>query len=687
MIPSVAITFAHFFLLRFTIFNNVINTAYSLKDDQHNFLRQMQESSLSDGGRECNELIGVVTSDEIKQLGRLHLEPYYATSNDPLLIDVSLGIIYLPARFNVAIYKSCSSCESMDVTYLNRLQLLPVYHTNGYCSITDSLAYSSVASSLVMIPIDPNVVITNETTSDVIQDAILNGYTMRAFLSLRPTRFDYAAAPTVFFPSNVTEFIKENQLKNYTAAIRQLIVDYIPALLATSSGSIGIVPDYLGFGTSEVTANRTFMLGEYYDIAGAIGFLGARDLVTNITNNCSSIDMVSVTIHGIEDGAYGATLIAYALRQFSVLTTTLFLSGGPLDLETFWIDSIQRLSDSITTPVSSRLQDVFDNSVFTFNAGSSSYQSILNEKFINPGDDFSVLPTGINSTEIMTSDLVTFLRTKVSDINETLIDGTDGTLCEILINAIDASTITATATSTVNDFLVSICTMSRDNTAWKFIDTTDEMDNDELQLENPIIVCYSETDEVYSSNHYTDMNTSLLEDLDVYSRFIGPQGAADLNVGAGTSHDETLELCIIRPMLFLSLQGSTPESLKDRPNYISYYMNPLGQCNARTTLPDGAEVQQNPDSTMTPTTDEDDIPTTPSATAPTEPTTPDVDAAPTSPSTANAPTGVANTPTSAKSPSASPPTSAGSSIIWFDNRITIGLSIVTVLLSTMMLVE
>jgi hypothetical protein len=688
-----------FLLFCYLTFHQVIRIVDSVNYNDNNH-RQLQSN---DSDRLCDEFIGIVSADEIKELGRIHLQPYYASSNDPSLIETSLEIIYLPAKFNVAVYKSCSSCEMIDQIYIQRLQLLPAYHTNGYCNQIESLAYRSIHSSLVMIPLDPafDISAINTTTTTMVNDALLHGYTMRAFMSLRPTRLNYSFAPTEFFPPNLTSFIEANESNNNTASIRQLIVDYAPSLLAASSGSIGIVPDYLGFGTSTVTSNRTFLLGTDYEVAGAIGFLGTRELITNKTNNCSSVDMQLITIQGVDDGAYGASFISYALRQFDIETTTLFLSGGPLDLETFWDDTIQAVQENEVN-TSSRLRDVFEHGVFTFNVGSSTYQSLLNQKYINPGDDSISLPTGVNTTDIMTSDLLTFLRTDISSINTSLIGTGTRTLCEVLLNNVnDPSAITATATSLVNEFLVALCNQVRDNTAWKFIDTT-EADSTELQLQNPIVVCYSETDEVYSSNHYTDMNTTIIEELNLYERFTGPESATDLNVGAGTSHDETLELCIIRPMLFLSLQGYVPPKLEDRPTYLAYYNNPDGQCNAATTLPDGVDGPSTLENgTMNPTTDDGNSDGgTVSAPSVDTPSTPGV-STPTTPTANNAPTilddATPNAPTSSKasSPSASPPTTTSSSTsnrvgsannnIWFELN-GIRLSMASVFLLSVLLI-
>lgn len=644
-------------------------------------------SDASGDQRNCGELIGIVTADEIKTLGKIHLLPYYDSLYAGIedRFNASYGVIYdVPAVYDIAVYKVCSSCEEIDTIYYEEQELLPGYHTTTYCNQTDSAIYDIVHSSLTFVPIV-------EGSTDASNIQFPPNVHLRAFLSLRPTHDTNDRTPTVYFPKNISQYMNDmyhpyetslastimasstivasksgDTSASYSSSdatnqeLRQFIVEYLPAMLAASSGSIGIIPDYLGFGESYRKTNRTILNKQSYEVAGVVSFLGTKFwLRSNDAAGCGStssgrtlLDMTAITIQAMEDGSFGATFLSIALQRFGLRSTSVFLAAGPLDLELFWTDTITAFaSDSTATnmngtspnttataattaatvidPDNAKLMEMFLLSLFTYSETSivsDSYRDVI-------ADYFSTSSVPSSGTEGATDDYYdetmdsnnattdsTMIQSSLNDVfdvtnffNNTLLEMLSvsnevGNVvdCQFLIDnpnvTLSSDETDAAGTSTaITEYLRSACYIIRINSAWNAMMHTNMDDalgdataslvgsKDNIEWIYPITVCYSETDEIFSPEHYSSIN--ITDSRNLFTRYMGPETALELNVAAGTAHDETTELCIIAPMLFLSYGGYVPENEIDRPNY----QMPLSQEEIDSAATIACQVPQSPD--------------------------------------------------------------------------------------------
>ena len=125
--------------------------------------------------RGCGEVLGVITTDQVRAAGRKLLSNFL---NDTKLLDRSVGIIFLPVEFNLTIVKLCASCKDHAVWYYEQGGLkFPGYHAT-YC-VEGEASYEAEFSMLAFLLRDPTNF--NKLPAKV---------SLRTFLTLPSTRAD-----------------------------------------------------------------------------------------------------------------------------------------------------------------------------------------------------------------------------------------------------------------------------------------------------------------------------------------------------------------------------------------------------------------------------------------------------------------------------------------------------------------
>lgn len=238
--------------------------------------------------RACNEQIGVITTDEVV----VAMTAYYSVLfvDDPDLFAASVETVQFLAQYDSAVWKLCHSCEELAATGLD----LP-----DACG-PDQYGYDAQLSSLVFVPLDPAT------------NAPLSGL-LRGVYNFHGAKMTVTQAPTVQWPANITaEVANIDQTADPTLIVQWVLSNLFEGLtlmVAASQGAIGIAPDYIGYGSSQATLNRTLGILPTYQTAGVVSQLGTQGWISEYTANCTQLDNV-VTLFGTSEGGYAAGAVA-----------------------------------------------------------------------------------------------------------------------------------------------------------------------------------------------------------------------------------------------------------------------------------------------------------------------------------------------------------------------------------------
>lgn len=570
-----------------------IETPLYAKDDA--FERTLTDTSTTrvTSRASCGETIGVLTKSQVLAAGKALLGNLIA---DPTVLQRSLDIIFLPVQYDVDVVKVCASCESLALWYIARGNLqFPGYHSTYCDQLNQPLSYSQSLSSLVLLPRDPND-----------SNRLPTGVKLRTFLSLPPTRIDVQAAPSVDFPSQFN-----NNNNNYTM---EFLTTYLPGMVAASAGAIALFPDYPGTGES-AGANgifRTIFRLHSYEQATAVSYLGLQQYVGNVTGECTQLDK-AVTIHGTEDGAFGAVAATLVLQRFQIRSLSTFLQAGPLDLQILLQDTVAKYDHAF---------GVITNTTTT---NSTSVQT-LDEWIQLALYTLSVdIPGSSNATNLVADQYKTALLNALGTPSSSVTDNTTATLPANVVDLLNPEFLTLLREYNATDISPCNATLQYANdTTSASVSNTSGVVLDDLGVCSAIVqtsvlplllsltdkqwiynvsVCYSRDDEIVSPRHY--LYPDLVNDVSLQSlltRYRGPLGFGALAVTG--DHARTLQLCAIDPLLFFTLQGYQPDNVEDRGNYMPVLSSSqMAQCVpvvVQPTLPPIGSPTTSPQPTSSP---------------------------------------------------------------------------------------
>jgi hypothetical protein len=310
-----------------------------LKQQQHVFGAKNKDSfNRRLQTRACGDEIGRVTKSETRALASAVLA--YLLGEAPGLVETTLNYFTKSLRYDVVAYKVCGSCAATQKSLSEEalLQKESVFGSfSSYCG-TDKYGYSAQHSALVFVPVTSDTTTATTTaTGRSERDKLVEG-SLRSFVSMHITKVSVSEAPTQAWPTiSLTEALTlaesdENfdMLVTYTT--------YLAALVAAGSGAVTIEPDYIGYGASVNTHNRTYGYSPTYMQAAVTSWMATKQAIEQDTyewsindgTGCTVMDSV-VSVAGTSEGGYAAIAAGPALQQAGVRVLSINAGATFLD--------------------------------------------------------------------------------------------------------------------------------------------------------------------------------------------------------------------------------------------------------------------------------------------------------------------------------------------------------------------
>jgi hypothetical protein len=298
-------------------------------EDTDSFDRRLQT-------RACGDEIGRVTVAEMRAFVSTLLTTIFEKVGGAGFIQNRLEYFTSSLRYDVVAYKVCGSCAETQAS-LSEQALLQDESVFGsfmsYCG-TDKYGYDAQHSALVFVPVTTE---TNFTATARTGKAKLVEGSLRSFVSMHVTLVSVDRAPTQAWPTNLTEAMTLSEdLSNLIFLLPYF--DYLAPLVAAGSGAVSILPDYIGYGASLETHNRTYAYPPTYMQAAVTSWVSTKQAIEqdtygwslNTGNGCTAMDSV-VTVAGNSEGGYAAIAAAPALQEAGV--RVLSISAGATFLD------------------------------------------------------------------------------------------------------------------------------------------------------------------------------------------------------------------------------------------------------------------------------------------------------------------------------------------------------------------
>jgi hypothetical protein len=274
--------------------------------------------------RACGEQVGKVTEAEMRALASTLLTYILEQSGASGLLANSLSYFTSSLRNDIVAYKVCGSCAEAQASLSERALLQDesaLGSFSSYCA-GDKYGYSAQHSALVFVP-----VVTTDTTTAVTERSYTDTTTielgsLRSFIAMHRTQVSVSSAPTEAWPTNLTEALALDDSDDILEILK-VFVEYLSPLVTAGSGAVAIMPDYIGYGESSVTHNRTFGYPPTYMQATMTTWVATKQAIEQDTyewsindgnGGCTDMDSV-VSLAGVSEGGYAAIAAAPALQQ------------------------------------------------------------------------------------------------------------------------------------------------------------------------------------------------------------------------------------------------------------------------------------------------------------------------------------------------------------------------------------
>jgi hypothetical protein len=298
--------------------------------DKDSFDRRLQT-------RACGDEIGRVTESEIRALASTLLTYILAQIGASALVETVVKTFTSSLRYDLVAYKVCGSCAETEL-FLSEQALLQDESVFGsfssYCAI-DKYGYSAQHSALVFVPI----VTTGNHTAGAQPATIVEG-SLRSLMEMHDTKVSVSAAPTQVWPTNLTEALTLLRDASDDAELEIAVAyfAYLMPLVAAGSGAVSILPDYIGYGASSKTHNRTFAYPPTYMQSAVTTWVATKHAIeqewsiNDGNGGCTVMESV-LSLAGESEGGYAAIAAAPAMQQaglrvLSVNAGATFLDPG-----------------------------------------------------------------------------------------------------------------------------------------------------------------------------------------------------------------------------------------------------------------------------------------------------------------------------------------------------------------------
>jgi len=545
--------------------------------------RNMQEGEVgSEDERPCNEEIGRIT----KMRAML-----------PMILPVDLGNLIdrigFSLEYDVAVWKLCASCEALSAAGT-------IPHSS--CD-ADKYGYDALHSWLALIPVDQNT------------GKIIGGH-LRGVGVYHGTAIDVESVLTVSWPTSfdpLLEALKDyhgSEGDNVTAndlGIDEFVNAFFQGFpVAAAAGAVVVAPDYIGYGASLRTHNRTYAIKESYQQAAVVSWLGTQLWIANQTAGCTQLDDV-VTLVGASEGGYGALSASFALRQMGIRILKVFAAAPLIDPEAAGAFLVESYDQNRVSPGTYRILhwfyrtqitgmigvlvylknaatvSTYDKTFFSFDftvelnnffftaiapfsgfpyssetpgiANTGSGQRMLNSEWTDPNNfDRNILawlqsPNPLSAAEIfalMPQYAPEVFNPDVLTIFREAAAVNSSHPCELLI---------ANRTSMEMSKLDRICTALISN------DISQEIVN---TIDYPTELCISEEDTIISHEQFTD---EIFENSFVY------RGTDIFGNSINGDHIDAIAICKLNPFMFLT--GVTLGQPAPEPDELPFLVTPL----------------------------------------------------------------------------------------------------------------
>jgi hypothetical protein len=482
--------------------------------------------------RGCNETLGIATSDQVREVGKLFLEPLVPEGD----VDLTRDILFQTAQYDFRVVKLCSSCRFIDIFIYEQEESLPIDWLT-YCD-ESTYGYMKFQSFLAFLPLD------KETGE------LLHGRKLRPFITLHGSLAEEGASPSESWPANLTETLELVQSGSLPPSTfrESSFVQFLPSMLAASSGSVAILPDYHGFGESEI--DRSYMWPEGYKQSTIVSWLHVREYFLEYYP-CTQLDMTAVTLQGFEDGAFGAVFAAQGFRRFKTEVLTVFSGTGIMDLDTMISNAISSVNAGES--VRGRKIEMLEMAAFSFSTGNPNLSNT------NAGQD------------LVSEESRQAIMDKYSRSSNGTVELSGGELAflnpELLAYYTDAlengvqSPCKANLTGTEWFSMVgALCEAIANASTWPTL-----LGETEYQWIQPIEFCYGEEDPVVAPAQVE----AIIDSVELAIFYDGPIGeTGDTLKPLGSKHSQIMSICGISSGLFYVLQGHIPDKETDHPNYM-----------------------------------------------------------------------------------------------------------------------
>jgi hypothetical protein len=277
--------------------------------------------------RACGDEIGRVTVSEIRALTSTTFTYVLSQRGVLGLLPNLLNFFTKSLRYDLVAYKVCGSCAETQASLSDEVLKKDesVFGSfSSYCA-SDSYGYSAQHSALVFVPVvttDTSTAITKRTTVTTDACKIVEG-SLRSFVTMHLPRVSVSGAPTELWPNiTLTEALT---LDDSDDNMEMLVtyINYLAPLVAASSGVVTIAPDYIGYGASLKTHNRTFAYPPTYMQAAVTTWMATKQAIeqdiygwsiNDGNGGCTVMDSV-VSLAGVSEGGYAAIAAAPAMQQ------------------------------------------------------------------------------------------------------------------------------------------------------------------------------------------------------------------------------------------------------------------------------------------------------------------------------------------------------------------------------------
>jgi hypothetical protein len=574
-------------------------------EDTDSFNRRLQT-------RACGDEIGRVTVAEMKALASTLLTIIFEKVGAAGFVQNRLKYFTSSLRYDIVVYKVCGSCAETQASLSEQalLQDESVFGAfSSYCG-TDKYGYDAQHSALVFVPVTTE---TNSTATARTERAKVVEGSLRSFVSMHVTLVSVNRAPTQAWPTNLTEALT---LSADPSELKFLLpyYDYLTPLVAAGSGAVSVLPDYIGYGASLKTHNRTYAYPPTYMQAAVTSWMSTKQAIEqdtygwslNTGNGCTAMDSV-VTVAGNSEGGYAAIAAAPALQQAGVRVLSISAGATFLDpgeqLE-FAIGMYQYLFgyncvcgsyQYIKTSLFSLLlffAESFDNGLVTSEKDNVLLYRMLplnvfafsseNPGLANSGTDQSALASEWRVTGNFDRDIISWIESPDPLTAEEIVPRMLPTNVPDIFNA-DYLDLVRKSRAADNTSFACNSEFVLENVTDKLCEAINSVSllTAVANLDIPLQLCYSENDSVVSSRVYKDKAINVYGNANV-TNFSGngPLGFTALT----RDHTGAIILCTVAPLKeFVDVESM------DRSNLISPLMGEQANvCALSKTAPSSA---------------------------------------------------------------------------------------------------